>query len=265
MKITTHSSRPAPKMTGTTGVPACETLFLSIDADRKGAWGIAPKMPGLHSGEVSSRGFRRGNRAATKSRVRQAFQPVAIQTVAAGRCRASRRDTPKARLSGSPLRVWLLIAGIMALLALTGPWQMARAQGEISTTVADQIALRLVCQCGCQMILPNCVHQECMSRDQMTAAIKTQLGQGRTPDQIVQAFVQTYGEQVLAEPPKKGFNLTAWTAPFVGLVAGAFLIALLLRAWVFRGKEAEVSESSAPAPVEDEYLSRVDKEIKELP
>ncbi len=167
----------------------------------------------------------------------------------------------------------VLLAILLSLPALTfahfagSNANLAKAEGPgaTDTTVVDQIGVRLVCQCGCASILTNCVHQECMSRDQMMNAIKAQLAQGKSPDQIVHAFVQTYGEQVLAEPPKKGFNLTAWIAPFVGLILGAVLVVLLLRAWVFRGRVAEVSEPAVPAPIEDEYLRRVDREVKETP
>ncbi len=188
------------------------------------------------------------------------------------RARVRESNHPGRTHRSAPTVVRVLLAVALFTLALSyfaGPgMNMVKAEGPAATdtTLADQIGVRLVCQCGCASILINCVHQECMSRDQMMIAIKTQLGQGKSPDQIVQAFVQTYGEQVLAEPPKKGFNLTAWIAPFVGLVVGAFLIVLLLRGWVVRGRVAEVSAPAAgPATIDEEYLKRVEKEIEETP
>ncbi|MBI4330079.1 MAG: cytochrome c-type biogenesis protein CcmH [Chloroflexi bacterium] len=159
----------------------------------------------------------------------------------------------------------LLVLPALALLPLiylspTG----IRAQDPVSTTtLVDRIGGQLVCQCGCASILINCVHQECMSRDEMMTSVKKQVAQGKSGEQIIQAFVQVYGEKVLAEPPKKGFNLTAWIAPFAGLLVGALLVLIVLRAWVTRGREVATVSESGPAAVDEEYLRRVEKELKE--
>lgn len=159
-----------------------------------------------------------------------------------------------------------LIAMVLVLSFLTlFSFTVVKAQGPVATTMrVDEISSQLVCQCGCGSVLNNCVHQECMSRSEMRTSITGQLAQGKSNGQIVQAFVQVYGEKVLAEPPKKGFNLTAWIAPFVGLLVGAWLIFLLLRAWVSRGKVAVTSDALVPAPVRDEYRRRVEKELKDM-
>ena len=55
--------------------------------------------------------------------------------------------------------------------------------------------------------------------------------QGQTPDEIIEYFVATYGEKVLAAPTKSGFNIVAWVTPFVVLIVGTAAVFLVARTW----------------------------------
>ena len=88
-----------------------------------------------------------------------------------------------------------------------------------SATVGD-ISKELICQCDCTMVLNNCSHAECGSREAMTALIEQKLAQGQSKEELIQFSVAQYGEQVLATPPKRGFNLTAWITPFAAILFG---------------------------------------------
>ncbi|MFQ5987635.1 MAG: cytochrome c-type biogenesis protein CcmH [Dehalococcoidia bacterium] len=127
-------------------------------------------------------------------------------------------------------------------------------------TVGD-ISKELVCQCGCNMVLSNCTHAECAWRDAMTASIEEQLAQGKSRGEIIQLFVQQYGEEVLAAPPKSGFNLIAWFTPFVALAAGGVIVYFLLRTWVLKGRQPPAYE---PAAEDEEYRRRLEKELEEF-
>ncbi len=130
-----------------------------------------------------------------------------------------------------------------------------------SATVSD-VSGELVCQCGCTMILSNCSHAECVSRDTMTTMIGQKLALGEAPDEIIQYFVARYGEQVLASPPKQGFNLTAWLLPLAALLVGTGVIYAALKQWLWRG------HSSPTAPISpetnQEYQERLDKELADF-
>lgn len=106
--------------------------------------------------------------------------------------------------------------------------------GPESMSVSD-ISDELVCQCGCTMILSNCSHQECGSREAMTAFIVQEMERGQSGPRIIQTFVRQYGEQVLSSPPKKGFNLIAWILPFAAILAGGTIIYVTLKKWLWRG------------------------------
>src|SRR3954453_11518251 len=49
--------------------------------------------------------------------------------------------------------------------------------------------------------------------DRERAFIQREINEGKTKEQIKADLVTQYGDTVLAEPPKSGFDLTAWLVP----------------------------------------------------
>jgi len=132
-----------------------------------------------------------------------------------------------------------------------------------AATLTD-LSKQFICQCGCTMVLDSCTHVECHSREEMTTLIKEELAQGKSEEQIIQLFVTRYGEQVLASPPKKGFNLVAWILPFAAILAGAGVIYVVIRRWVSRGKLAETDATVEAAEETDKYQRQLEEELKEF-
>jgi cytochrome c-type biogenesis protein CcmH len=58
---------------------------------------------------------------------------------------------------------------------------------------------------------------------EMRSSIEQRLRAGETPEQIRAFFVQRYGEWVLLEPPRRGFDLVPWLAPIAALALGLWL------------------------------------------
>lgn len=155
------------------------------------------------------------------------------------------------------LKTKLVIALLLGLLIGAAP---AHAD---SPTVGD-ISKELICQCGCLMVLGNCSHAECASREGMTALIKQKLAQGQSEKQIIQSFVAQYGEQVLAAPSKQGFNLTVWVLPFGALLMGGVIIYIALKIWVRRGRYYQVKAVPKAEEGDEEYRRRLEKELAEF-
>lgn len=85
-----------------------------------------------------------------------------------------------------------------------------------------------------QLLCPQCVNErldQCARAicDDMRATIREQLAAGTPPDQIVFFFRARYGERVLAQLPREGFNLLlfGWVAGSLALVAAGGGFALL--------------------------------------
>ena len=70
--------------------------------------------------------------------------------------------------------------------------------------------------------------------------------QGDSEAAITQAFVQEYGTQVYAEPPKSGLSLVAWSLPTIYLVAGTILVIFVVVKWRAR---SGMRPAAAGAPV----------------
>ncbi len=127
-------------------------------------------------------------------------------------------------------------------------------------TVSD-IGEQLICQCGCTLVLTNCTHVECHSREAMTAFIEQEIAGGQSESQIIQSFVGQYGEQVLASPPKRGFNLVAWVLPFVAILAGGGIIYMVIKKWVWQGRQSLTVATTEAEEGDEEYQHQLEEEL----
>ncbi len=113
----------------------------------------------------------------------------------------------------------------------------------------------------CVMILANC---DCGFQEQMVALIKQKLAQGQSEAEIIQFFVAEYGEQVLASPPKRGFNLVAWVLPFAAILGGGGIIYMALKKWVWQGKIRQTGDVPEAEEGDEEYQHRLEKELEDF-
>jgi len=92
--------------------------------------------------------------------------------------------------------------------------------------------------------------------DRERAFIRREIAAGKTKDEIKDDLVAQYGTEVLAEPPKSGFDLTAWLVPGAAILVAAIAIALGLRRWrrAGRSRETETEAKEALDPAERERL-----------
>lgn len=103
----------------------------------------------------------------------------------------------------------------------------------------------LTCQCGCGLTVHSCNHLQCPSALPLRQEIREQMALGLDRAAILAHFQQKYGEKILSAPTTSGFNLAAWTAPFVMLLIGGALVMVTLRRW--QRASAQAPAPSAPA------------------
>ena len=95
--------------------------------------------------------------------------------------------------------------------------------------------------------------------------IRSMLADGKTEAEIKQHFVDYYGARVLSEPPRTGFNWLAYVIPPIVIVVGAFVLFRALRAWSQGSEskaEADMDEDDALPSSDDEYIARMEEELK---
>jgi cytochrome c-type biogenesis protein CcmH len=95
---------------------------------------------------------------------------------------------------------------------------------------------------------------------QLKALISRRIAAGDTKSEIKDRLVAEYGPQILAAPPRKGFNLLAWLLPIAGVLVGAALLGLL----AFRTSRREPAAAAGRLDPEverrvDEVLARFDE------
>lgn len=153
-----------------------------------------------------------------------------------------------------------LLERIFLVLLLVLAWSLSPffafgAQEDLEVKVRAIAALLRcpVCQNLSVMDSPSELAQE------MRGLIRERLLQGESEEQVKAYFVQKYGEWVLLAPPKKGFNLLAWTLPFLAVLGGLGGVILALRKWVRRGRQPKQGPE-----ITSEYQERLSRELKDL-
>lgn len=151
---------------------------------------------------------------------------------------------------------WIFL--IITMLMLGWVTQVSAQAPTPSDDDVNAIARQLFCPVCENTPLDVCPTQACA---QWRALIREKLSQGWTAEQIKQYFADQYGARVLSEPPQQGLNWLVYIIPPFLMLIGVYI---LYRAFQSMRKpvtfedDAEISE----APVSDEYLSRVEEELK---
>jgi cytochrome c-type biogenesis protein CcmH/NrfF len=95
--------------------------------------------------------------------------------------------------------------------------------------------------------------------------ISRRIAAGDSKQEIKDALVAEFGEQVLASPPARGFNLLAWVLPIAGLAVAALVLGFAAWRWT-AGRDSAAAGSVDPrangrAPVDPDLERRVDEEL----
>ncbi len=93
--------------------------------------------------------------------------------------------------------------------------------------------------------------------ERMKAFIRTRIAAGASEQEIKDALVAEFGEEVLAQPPGGGFGLLAWLLPLAALVGGAIAVAFLVRTW----SRPRVTDTDENAPLDPQLERLVDEEL----
>ena len=104
----------------------------------------------------------------------------------------------------------------------------------------DALEREIRCQCGCTLDVYICRTTDfsCQVSPAMHRDIISLVEGGHDAKEIIDAFVDTYGERALMAPKKEGFNLAGYLVPFAALGVGAIALTAVLRG---------MSRRSAPA------------------
>ncbi len=125
---------------------------------------------------------------------------------------------------------------------------------------------QLACPCPCTLDVYTCRTTDftCGISPAVHRDVQTLVEGGYSADEIMNAMLDTYGDFILMEPRKQGFNLLAWIAPAAALVGGALGIGALLRGWRRNAAPESASNSATTFQASTEHPLPVDATADEL-
>lgn len=133
------------------------------------------------------------------------------------------------------------------------------SEASMSAEQLEELEHHIHCMCGCNLDVFTCRTTDftCPVSPAMHRDVMSLVAGGHSAQEIIDAFVGVYGERVLMEPKKTGFNLAGYLAPFAALGGGGALIVALLRRWK---RPAGELASVKPLPMEGtpEEMARLD-------
>ncbi len=136
---------------------------------------------------------------------------------------------------------------------------------EENAAEIQAIELRLACNCGCTLDVFTCRTTDfsCTYSPKLHREVLALRNQGKTAQQVIDAFVEQYGEKALMAPKPKGFNLAGYLVPGAAITMAGAALAFLIS----RRRAAAATAANAPAaPIEasPEELARLQRELDEV-
>jgi cytochrome c-type biogenesis protein CcmH len=158
-------------------------------------------------------------------------------------------------------RVARALALLAAVALLAAPALPAASAAEPKTSLSE-ISQEVMCPvCGTLLELA-----ESPQAEREKAFVSRLVKEGKTKQQIKDALVAEYGDEVLALPQGSGFSLSAYLVPIIAFVVAAVVLAFGVARWRRAGRGGGDSPGTAaaagPSPEDrarlDADLSRYD-------
>lgn len=152
----------------------------------------------------------------------------------------------------------LACALAVALASGAGPAPAQQAATHVTERVVYEVSAQLRCVV-CQNL--SVADSPSEMANQMRGIVRERLAAGETPEQVIQYFVDKYGDWILLSPRRSGFTLLVWLAPAVAVAVGLVVVALVLRRWTRRS----AARTAAPPPPDAAMSARIRRELDAEP
>lgn len=168
-----------------------------------------------------------------------------------------RLPSPARRHSKALLPLVIIVVVFGLALAQRGDVHAQTPEPIFNESQAQGIDRMLMCPvCPAQTIAQSQVEIAL----QMRAIVREMLAEGNDRDDILDFFLDRYGKDILAAPPKSGANLVAWLLPVGGVGAALVGVFFIIRSMTRRG-----AVPTTVRPVQDDglapYLRLIDRHL----
>ena len=160
------------------------------------------------------------------------------------------------------LKIFPVIILLVGLLAVVLAADAVQAQEQPPQGPTDHVVHGYAQQLDgpvCENIpLDVCPTQACA---QWRELIREKLAAGWSQDEIKTYFVNQYGDRVLAEPPRTGWNWLVYIIPPLAIIVGAYILYRALRSWR-HSEEDEVEDDQPEVKIDDDYVAQIEEELR---
>lgn len=131
---------------------------------------------------------------------------------------------------------------------LPRPDVAGRPRGRVTDYENDPfivgVEAKLRCTCGCNLSVYTCRTTDftCGVSPAMHQEVIALVEDGKSAQEILDAFVAQHGETVLMAPIKEGFNIAAYVVPGIGIAAAGSVIS-----WILLRRMRRAGAASVPA------------------
>ena len=144
-----------------------------------------------------------------------------------------------------------LLAALAAALALAAPALASEAHPTLNELEGEVM---------CPICHTTLDQSNSAAAQRIKAYIVRRIRAGDTKSEIEDRLVADFGPSILAQPPKKGFDLLAWLLPIGGLLTGAVAVGFAAWRWT-KGREPEPA-LAAVGPLDPQLERRLDDELR---
>jgi cytochrome c-type biogenesis protein CcmH len=126
------------------------------------------------------------------------------------------------------------------------------ARASMSADQRDALEHEIRCQCGCTLDVYTCRTTDfsCQVSPAMHRDVISLVQGGYSAQEILDAFVTTYGERALMSPKREGFNWAGYVVPFAVVGVGAAALVMVLRGMQRRASLVSPRVHGTPAGID---------------
>ncbi|MBA3496440.1 MAG: cytochrome c-type biogenesis protein CcmH [Gemmatimonadales bacterium] len=156
------------------------------------------------------------------------------------------------------------LAGRGAVGTLHNPAAAGRPRAstnpEENAAEIQAIELKLACNCGCTLDIFTCRTTDfsCTYSPKLHREVLALRNDGLSAQEVIDAFVERYGEKALMAPKPQGFNLAGYLVPGAAIVTAGATLALVI------GRRRSAVAAAGGAAPEGDHLEASPEELERL-
>jgi cytochrome c-type biogenesis protein CcmH len=146
------------------------------------------------------------------------------------------------------------------------PPKTSGVRSALTDDERDALERKIHCQCGCTLDVYVCRTTDfsCQVSPAMHRDVMALVDGGYSAQEIIDAFVDSYGEVALMAPKREGFNWAGYLVPFAALAAGTAALVTVLRRMQQRAARVAATATGARTPAlgTADELSRLEAAVR---